>query len=96
MPKRPGWSEKFARTVLGKMRESNDMSRMKANLGDLYSFRLLGGGYGVAQILATDHFIGADRVLLAPLDFYSAIPPMPSMVDSAFQVPAIRSPTCWT
>jgi hypothetical protein len=60
---------------------------MKVNLGDLYSFRLLGGGYGVAQILATDHFAGADRVLLAPLDFYSAIPPMLSMVEGSSLCP---------
>src|SRR5215475_8732301 len=55
----------------------------KARPGEIYSFRILGGGYGAAQVIAARPDGRDPWVQLLPLDVDSALPPGPSEVAAS-------------
>ena len=55
----------------------------QARPGEIYSFRILGGGYGAAQVIAAKPDGGDPIVQLLPLDVDSVLPPGLSEVAAA-------------
>ena len=55
----------------------------QARPGEIYSFRILGGGYSAAQVIAAKPDGGDPIVQLLPLDVDSVVPPGPSEVAAA-------------
>jgi hypothetical protein len=55
----------------------------QARPGEIYSFRILGGGYGAAQVIAARPDASHPTVQLLRLDFDSTLPPGPSEVAAS-------------
>jgi len=61
----------------------------QARPGEIYSFRILGGGYGAAQVIAARPDGNHPTVQLLLLDLDSALPPGPSEVAASAAESAI-------
>jgi hypothetical protein len=61
----------------------------QARPGEIYSFRILGGGYGATQVIAAKPDGSYPTVQLRPLDIDRAMPPGPSEVVSSATESAI-------
>src|SRR5262249_9861453 len=69
----------------------------QARLGEIYSFRILGGGYGAAQVIAARPDGSDPWVQLLRLDVDGALPPEPSevVVSAAESAIAVEDDYLW-
>src|SRR5215813_5402267 len=80
----------------GQRHESNIVKAIgglmeQARPGEIYSFRILGGGYGAAQVIAAKPGGSGNWLRLLRLDVDSALPPEPSEVAASAAETAISN-----